>query len=122
MNSVPSPACGAKAPWLILSHHSFFRRKNLQAGRPPAGQYRFDEFVRQLLASHFAGETLMIVCDRNEFDADVSVADIDDRVPDVRPSVIRRTADDSGVDDVSSAAQLAMPMQTCVRADDHIGV
>src|SRR5450759_137451 len=102
----------------VLSHHSFFGREDLQTGRPPAGENRLYEFLRQFLIAHLGGETMMIVCDRNEFDADVSGANIDDRVPDIRLPVICGTSDHSRVDDVPAAGEPAMPVKTGVRADD----
>jgi len=56
-----------------LPSSALFRRQDLEARRPPAGENRFDEFVRQSLATHFVRERVMVVRDRNEFDFHVIV-------------------------------------------------
>ena len=64
----------------------------------------------------------MVVRDRHKVDVDSPVANLDHRVPDIRPPVVRRPADDAGVDDVFPARKLFVPLQTGVCADDDVRV
>src|SRR5438132_6831800 len=113
---------GTRAILLKLSCRALLRRQDLETCRPPPRFNRFDELVGQLLLSHLPRERAVVVFDRDELDGDIAVLDRQKRIADVRPAIIRRTSDDTRVDDVPSIAQALVPMKPAVRADDDIGV
>ena len=68
---------------------AFFRRQHFQTRRPPACQYRFDEFGRQLLVAHLLGEPMVVVLDRNELHLKFALrGSFQDGVPHIRASVV----------------------------------
>src|SRR5262249_23608777 len=96
-------------------------RQCLEAGRPPAGLDRFDEFLGEFFLAHLAGEGGVVVFDGAELDAQF-LAEGHHRVPNIRPPVVGGTSDYAGVDDVTPTAEVAVPVQAGVRADDDVGV
>src|SRR4051794_34980620 len=97
------------------------RGQDLQARRPPPGQYGLDERGGQFLGPHLRGERLVVVRQR-DVRRDLRRARVEDRVADERRAVIRRTTEYAAVDEESVAREAARPGQARVRGDDHVSV
>src|SRR5438132_13475411 len=71
----------------MLPAATLLRRQNLQTSRPPAGEDRCHEFLRQALRTHLGGQPFMIVHDRHELDTQLRIRR-QQRVPNIRAAVV----------------------------------
>ena len=80
----------------------------------------FDEFFRKRLSPHLLRESLMVVAKRNELDSEPSLTSRQHRVPHVGLPVVRWTADDPYVHDVSPRRKTPVPVKARMRAKNPI--
>ena len=95
---------------------SFFLGQDFQAGRPPAGLNRFNEFVRQAFHLHFTTEPVVIINDWMEVMLNAVSRDVQSGKPNIGCIIILRPSKDTNINKLPKAS-VGMPfdasMGTC---------
>ena len=95
-------------------------RQDFEACRPPAGEDRLNELIRQAFLLHFLGQPAGIVFYWHELDLKLSVAKFQHRVPDILLAVIFGTPQTTNIDKMAAVWKRPMPFDTSMCCGDDI--